>query len=105
MGSMQYDVFASAPLTASGQIEDASGTNALSRTRIKTIYGVAGASAGSVSFYDGTANTAPLLLTVNTATAANSGTFWIGVPGEGILANNGVYAEITNVASVMIFYG
>ena len=43
---MQYDVFASAPLTSSGQVEEVTGTNALGRVRIKTIYGVAGASAG-----------------------------------------------------------
>lgn len=102
---MQYDVFASAPLTSSGQVEEVTGTSALGRVRIKTIYGVAGASAGSVSLYDGTANTAPLLITVNSPTAANSGTFWIPLPGEGILAQNGVYAEISNAASIMIIYG
>jgi hypothetical protein len=102
---MQYDVFASAPLTGSGQVEEITGTSALGRTRIKTIYGISGASAGSVSFYNGTSNTAPLLVTLNSPTAANSGTFWLPLPGEGILAQDGVYAELTNVASVTIFYG
>ena len=102
---MQYDVFASAPLTSSGQVEEVTGTSAIGRNRIKTIYGISGASAGSVSLYDGTTNTAPLLVTVNSPTAANSGTFWLPLPGEGILAQNGVYAELTNVSSVTIFYG
>lgn len=102
---MQYDVFASAPLTSSGQMEDASGTNVLARVRIKTIYGVSGTSAGSVAFYDGTSNAAPILITVNSPTASNSGTFWIPLPGEGILASTGVYAEVTNAASIMIIYG
>ena len=103
--AIQYDVFASAPLTSSGQVEEITGTNALGRTRIKTIYGVSGSSAGSVSFYNGTSNAAPLLITVNTPTAGNSGTFWLPMPGEGILAQDGVYAEITKAASVMIMYG
>ena len=102
---MQYDVFASAPLTSSGQVEEVTGTTALGRTRIKSVYGTSGSSAGSVSFYNGSANTAPLLITVNTPTATSSGTFWLPLPGEGILASNGVYAEVVNAASVMITYG
>lgn len=102
---MQYDVFASAPLTADGQFEEVTATTALGRVRIKTIYGISGTSAGSVSLYNGAANTAPLLITVNTPTAANSGTFWLPLPGEGILASDGVYATVVNAASVMIIYG
>ena len=102
---MQTDVFASAPLTSSGQVEEVTGTTALGRTRIKTIYGTSGSSAGSVSLYNGTSNSAPLLITVNSPTAASSGTFWLPLPGEGILAQDGVYAEVVNAASVMIVYG
>ena len=102
---MQYDVFASAPLSSSGQVEEVTGTSALGRIRIKTIYGTCGSSAGSVSFYDGSANTAPLLITVEVPDDTVQGTYWLPLPGEGILASNGVYAEIVNAASVMIMYG
>ena len=102
---MQYDVFASAPLTSSGQVEDASATNTLARIRIKTIYGTCGGSAGTVMFYDGTSNSAPLLITVEVPDDTAQGTYWLPLPGEGILAQTGVYAEITNAASVMIIYG
>lgn len=100
---MQYDVFASKPLTANGQVKDQN-NNDLGRVRIKTIYGVAN-TAGSVIFYDGTANTAPVLITINAPAKADSGTFWLPMPGEGILASNAVYAEISGAASVMIIYG
>ena len=102
---MQYDVFASAPLTSSGQVEEVTGTTALGRTRIKTIYGTCGGSAGSVSFYDGDSNSAPLLITIEVPDDTAQGTYWLPLPGEGILASNGVYAEVVNAASVMIMYG
>jgi hypothetical protein len=44
-------------------------------------------------------------MTVSTPTAANQGTFWILMPGEGVLAKTGVYAALSNVDSVMIIYG
>ena len=102
---MQYDVKASAPRTNSGVMQDATATYTLPRVRIKTIYGVSGTSAGSVIFRDGATSSDPILMTMNTPTAANSGTFWLPLPGEGILAENGVYAEVSNAASVMIVYG
>lgn len=103
MPSMQYDVLASKPLTSSGQVKDQNDNN-LGRVRIKSIYGVSN-TAGSVIFYDGTANTAPVLITMNAPAKADSGTFWLPMPGEGILAENAVYAEISGAASVMIIYG
>ena len=101
--AMQYDVKASKPLTANGQVKDQNNNN-LGRVRIKSIYGVAN-TAGSVVFYDGTANTAPVLITMNAPAKADSGTFWLPMPGEGILAENAVYAEVSGPASVMVIYG
>ena len=103
MASMQYDVLASQPLTSSGQMADQNSNN-LRRCRIKAIYGVSGASAGSVVFRDGGAS-GPILMTMNSPTAANSGTFWLPMPGEGILVETNLYAALTNVASVMVIYG
>jgi len=101
--AMQYDVKAAKPLTATGQVTDQADNN-LNRVRIKAVYGVSGTSAGSVVFRDGGA-TGPVLMTVNTPTAANSGTFWLPLPGEGILAQTDLHATIADVASVLVIYG
>ena len=101
--AMQTDVKASKPFDTAGQVKDQNDGN-LGRVRIKTIYGISDA-AGSDVLRDGTANTAPILITVNTPAKADAGTFWINLPGEGILAQNAVYAEITGADSAMIIYG
>lgn len=102
---MQTDVFASAPLTTSGQFEDASETNALTRVRVKTIYGTCDTTVGTVVLYDSTDTSGSVIITVNVPDNTAQGTYWLPLPGEGILAQNGVYADITGVASVMIIYG
>jgi len=103
MASMQYDVLASQPRTTSGQMQD-QGSNNLGRCRIKAVYGVSGASAGSVVFKDGGSG-GTTLMTLNTPTAVDQGTFWLLMPGEGILVETNLYATLTNVGSVMVFYG
>ena len=94
--SMQYDV-KSTRLTADGQAVDY-------RARVKTVYGLAGASAGSVKFYDGTDNTGSLLLEVDTP-AGTANTFLLPIPGEGVLFTTGVYVDVTNITGVTIVYG
>ncbi len=94
--SMQYDV-KSTRLTADGQA-------VAYRARVKTVYGLAGASAGSVKFYDGTDNTGSLLLEVDTP-AGTANTFLLPIPGEGVLFTTGVYVDVTNITGVTIVYG
>ena len=101
---MQTDVLVSQPLGSTNTFKDQAG-NRIGRSRIKAIYGTSGAAAGTVVIYDGTADTDPCLMTVSTPTAANQGTFWILMPGEGVLARNGLYAVLTNVDSAMVIYG
>lgn len=102
---MQYDVLASAPLTSTGQVTDnASSPNNLGRLRIKGVYFVSGATAGSVVFRDGGSGGVKLL-TMNTPTAANSGANYIIIPGEGILVTTDLHGTVTNTASVVVFYG
>jgi len=100
--AMQTDVKATIPLTATGSFLD-QGTNALTRARIKGIYAVCGASAGSVVIANGNGGTT--LLTLNTPTAANVGSVYMLLPGEGILAESAVYGTVTNTASIVLFYG
>ena len=101
---MQYDVLASLPLTGDGQLENQA-AESLGRIRIKAIYGTAGATAGTISFYNGTANSDPSLILLPTPAAANQGAFFLLLPGEGILAQDGVYVDTGTAASVIVIYG
>jgi hypothetical protein len=101
--AMQTDVKTTKPLTSTGSFKTQSDADCTFRTRIKGIYCVNGASAGSVVIADGSGGNT--LMTVNTPTAANAGTSWILVPDQGILAENGLYGTVTNAASIVLFYG
>jgi len=102
---MQYDVLASAPLTATGQVTDnASSPNNLLRLRIKGLYFINGATAGSVVFRDGGAS-GSVLLTLNTPASTASGASYIIMPGEGILVGTNLHGTVTTTTSVVVFYG
>jgi len=99
---MQTDVLASQPLTTSGQFLDQSANNIL-RTRVRGIYIVPTGTAGSVTFYDnGSGGTKKM--TINTVASATQPTY-LWVPGEGVLFGTNVYATLSNIGSVTIFYG
>lgn len=100
--AMQTDVQASVPITADGQFTDQAANN-LGRTRVKSIYIVPGGSAGSVVFKDGGAS-GTTRMTINTVASATQPTYVL-VPGQGVLFETDVYADVTNIGSVTIFYG
>ena len=102
--SMQTDVLLTQPLGTSNTFKMQNGTT-LGPCRIKAIYGTSGASAGTVVLYDGTSNAGKAIGTISTPTAANQGTFYLLLSGEGIKINTGVYAALTNVDSAMLVYG
>lgn len=101
---MQTDVLLTQPLGTSNTFKTQSGS-VLGGCRIKAIYGTSGAAAGTVVLYDGSNTSGKPIGTVSTPTAANQGTFYLLLPGEGILARTGVYGALTNVDSVMLIYG
>ena len=101
---MQTDVLLTQPLGTSNTFKMQNG-NVLGPCRIKAIYGTSGAAAGTVVLYDGTSNAGKAIGTISTPTAANQGTFYLLLPGEGIKVNTGVYAVLTNVDSAMLVYG
>ena len=101
--AMQTDVKSTQPLTSTGVFKTQSNADCAFRTRIKGIYAVCGASAGSVVISDGQSGST--LLTLTTPTAANAGSIYMLVPDQGILAENGLYGTVTNAASITIFYG
>ena len=100
--SMQTDVLVSVPLTATGQFTNQTPT-ALSRTRVKAVYIIPSATAGSVVFKNGGAS-GTTVITLNTVASATQPTYVL-FPGEGVLFTTNVHGTLTNVTSVTIFYG
>lgn len=100
--AMQTDVLASGVRTTSGQMQDQAGNN-LGRVRVKALYIVPAAGAGSVVFKDGGAS-GSTKMTVNTL-ASSTTPYWLLFPGEGLLFQTDVYATVTTVASVLVMYG
>lgn len=101
---MQTDVLLTQPLGSDNTFKTQSGA-VLGPCRIKAIYGTAAAAAGTVVLYDGTNTNGAPIGTISTPKAADQGTYYILLPGEGIRVNTGVYADLTNVDSVMLIYG
>lgn len=100
--TQQTDVFATKPLTETGLFKTQANNN-IARTRIKGMHVVCGASAGSVVISDGEGGAT--LLTINTPSVADAGSYDVVVPDQGILAKTGLYGTVTNTASVTVFYG
>lgn len=94
---MQTDV-KSKTMTASG----ASGVGG-ARTRVKGVYFVAAATAGSISFKDGGAGGTEKLLLATPASATATG--FLRLPGQGVLFEADPYVTLTNVTSLTFFYG
>jgi len=99
---MQTDILASAPRTTDGQMLNQNGET-ITRTRVKAVYIVPAAGAGSVILRDGGVS-GPIKVTLNTLAGATASDY-IEFPGEGLLFQTNVYADVTTVASVMVFYG
>jgi hypothetical protein len=94
----QYDVKAKT-VTATG----ASGIGT-PRARIKAVYALLGASAGSVSFTDGSAGGTELLK-FDTPTSSATGYMYALIPNDGVRFEADPYITLTNVTSVTFFYG
>ena len=99
---MQTDILASAVRTTDGQMLDQN-AGVIARTRVKAVYIVPSAGAGTVVLRDGGV-TGPIKVTLNTLSGATASDY-IEFPGEGLLFQTNVYADVTTVASVMVFHG
>lgn len=102
--AMQTDVLLTQPLGSSNTFK-AQGGAVLGPCRIKAIYGTAAAAAGTVVLYDGSDSNGKAIGTISTPKAADQGTYYLLLPGEGIVVRTGVYAALTNVDSAMLIYG
>lgn len=95
--TMQYDV-KSAHLNASGSVF-------AGRTRVKGFSICATAStAGTLLLKDG-GSSGTTLLEVDIPSNSNPNSFYTLIPGEGILFSTNVYASLTGIASVTVYYG
>lgn len=95
MPSMQYDV------KAVYRTDD--GVLVPYRTRVKGAF-IAVSSAGTAAvIYDNAAAASGNVLV--TLPAAAVGQHTVMIPGEGILAENGVFIDINGLASITLFYG
>ena len=99
---MQTDVLASVPITASGQFTDQAPTN-LARCRVKSIYIVPTATAGSLILRDGGSG-GTIKATINTVASASQPTYML-LPGEGLVFQTNVYGTVSNLGSATVFYG
>ena len=96
---MQYDV-KSAHLSAAGSYY-------VGRTRLKGIVvNPKSTTAATFEIRDGSA-TGEVLYTMDIASLGTPNTFAIQVPGEGILANTGLYLTLSvgSVTGITVFYG
>ena len=95
--TMQYDVKATSA-NASAQL-------VTGRVRLKQFTFVGSGTAGSLTLYDTNANSATGSVLWQTKTSTGVQPFQVLIPGEGILAQNGIYAAVANLLSVTITYG
>lgn len=96
MASMQYDV--------KSAFTDADAALVTYRVRLKGIFvSIATGGTDPIIFYDNaSAATGAILCKIPTAVA---GQHTVVIPGEGILAENGIYCDTGDAAAVTIFYG
>jgi hypothetical protein len=99
---MQTDVLASIPITTSGQFTD-QGTTSLTRCRVKAVYIVPTATAGSLILRDG-GSSSTIKITINTVASATQPTYML-LPGEGIVFQTAVYGTVLNLGYATIIYG
>ena len=99
--AMQTDVLASGVRTTDGLLQDQAG-NDLGRNRVKAVYIVPAAGAGSVVFRAGGAS-GTVRMTINTL-ASSTAPNYVLLPGEGIVFQTDIYVDVTTIGSVMVFY-
>jgi hypothetical protein len=75
------------------------------RTRLKgvVIVGIASA-AGSVKFLTGSSN-GPNICEIDVPSNSNVNSFYVAIPGEGILFDSSMYVTLANIGGFTVFYG
>lgn len=84
---------------------NASGSVFAGRARIKGFSICATAStAGTMILKDGGSG-GTTMIEIDIPSNSNPNSFYVLVPGEGVLCATNIYATLTNIASVTVFYG
>ena len=99
---MQTDVLASIPITGTGQFTNQAASD-IKRCRVKSVYIVPTATAGSLVLRDGGSGGA-IKATINTVASASQPTYML-LPGQGLLFETSVHGTVTNLGFATIFYG
>lgn len=82
---------------------EADGAIFAGRTRLKGLTVAVSSAGAALAVYDN-ASAASGTKVIEVSTAA-TGVFNVLIPGEGILANNGLYLDINGAAGVTAYYG
>jgi len=83
---------------------NASGSIYAGRTRVKGFSICATASsAGTLLLKDG-GSSGTTLIEIDIPSNSNPNSFYVAIPQEGVLFQTSVYATLTNIASVTVFY-
>ncbi len=96
-------------MTTQGDVKsthrNSSGTVFAQRTRVKgfSVCGVA-SQTGTLLLRDGGVS-GPVLIEIDIPSNSNPNSFYVAIPQQGVLFTTDVYATITNIASVTVFYG
>jgi len=95
--TMQYDVNSAYTTAATGSLY-------VGRSRLKQVVFLGNGTAGTFTLYDNaSAASGNILFQFKFSTAVQP--FQILIPGEGILAQNGIYLSSTNLSAISICYG
>jgi hypothetical protein len=84
--------------------EDATGTMYAGATNLAGYQLASGGVAGEIVFRDGGSG-GTTLIEIDIPSNSNPNSFYVAIPQEGVLFTTNVYATLTNIASVTVFYG
>jgi len=94
--TVQYDVKSAHTNTSASLVNG--------RTRLKQVVFTSTGSAGTLALYDNASAASGTILWQYDVPALAT-PYIVTLPGEGILAANGIYASLTNIAACTICYG
>lgn len=80
---------------------ETTGSMVTGRVRLKAYHAISGGTAGDVIFTDGSGGSTLLRFNIGTGTQPIT----LLIPGEGILADSGIYVTLPATAKVTVFYG
>jgi hypothetical protein len=84
---------------------NSSGSIFAGRARIKGFAICATASLAGTLLLKNGGSGGTTMIEIDIPSNSNPNSFYVSVPGEGVLCSTDIYATLTNIASVTVFYG